>query len=64
MIKPKFEQPKLTTHGTVESMTLRTGPRDDIDFFFFNGSTEGVNEGEGSQHFVCDTPESKCRKRG
>lgn len=66
MIKPKFEQPKLITHGTVESMTLQTGPHDDLDYFFFGGSHTASGEpGDGSQHLLCDDETlARCRKRG
>ena len=62
MTKPKFEQPRLITHGTVESMTLQLGPHDRVDYYIFNGAiVEGGEDTEGSLDMVCD--DKKCRKR-
>ena len=64
MVKPKLEQPKLITHGTVESITLQTGPDADADFFFFNGTEQGA-QSEGSQNVVCPGGDidNRCRRR-
>ena len=65
MTKPKFEQPRLITHGTVESMTLQLGPHDRADFHIFNGAIQGSDSDDdstmGSLDMVCD--DKKCRKR-
>ena len=61
MTKPKFEQPRLITHGTVESMTLQLGPADRADYNIFNGVIQGGEDTEGSLDMVCD--DKKCRKR-
>lgn len=65
MIKPKFEQPKLITHGTVESITLNSGPHERADFNIFNGSIDSGSQAEGSQNLVCpgDSISDACRKR-